>query len=196
MSTTEVFAIEVKQYVDAAGERQTIVPTILGQTEAAKAKRRAGGGAARWVEESFIDKLASDSGDAVATIAQSVIDWAKAHEDLKVEYGRGGQSAHATLRFKQGSATLTPLRLRSSGLAVIPFDVMGRTTPFSNRASRAELRRRLNDAVPAAQITAEGKATSRGRFRLEALSDEEVRQAFFGCIDWAFDEAVRAQAIR
>ncbi len=39
MSETEVLAIEVKQYVDTEGERQTIVPRLVGQTEAARAKK-------------------------------------------------------------------------------------------------------------------------------------------------------------
>ena len=40
MSATEVFAIEVKQYVDSAGERQTIVPRVIGRTEEANAAKR------------------------------------------------------------------------------------------------------------------------------------------------------------
>jgi hypothetical protein len=47
MTETEVLAIEVKQYVDAQGERQTIVPRLVGRTEAARAAKgtrsRAGG---------------------------------------------------------------------------------------------------------------------------------------------------------
>ena len=49
MTETEVLAIEVKQYVDTEGERQTIVPRVVGQTEAARAAKgtrsRAGGAA-------------------------------------------------------------------------------------------------------------------------------------------------------
>ena len=43
MSETEVFAIEVKQYVDAEGARQTIVPRVIGRTEAARAAKGAVG---------------------------------------------------------------------------------------------------------------------------------------------------------
>lgn len=46
MRETEVLAIEVKQYVDADGTRQTIVPRVIGRTEAARAaKSPAGRGA-------------------------------------------------------------------------------------------------------------------------------------------------------
>jgi hypothetical protein len=39
MRETEVLAIEVKQYVDADGARQTIVPRVVGRTEAARAAK-------------------------------------------------------------------------------------------------------------------------------------------------------------
>lgn len=41
MTETEVFAVEVKQYIEADGSRQTIVPRVLGQTEAARATKGA-----------------------------------------------------------------------------------------------------------------------------------------------------------
>lgn len=41
MTETEVFAIEVKQYIEADGTRQTIVPRVIGQTEAARATKGA-----------------------------------------------------------------------------------------------------------------------------------------------------------
>ena len=41
MSETEVLAIEVKQYLEAGGARQTIVPKVIGQTEAARAAKGA-----------------------------------------------------------------------------------------------------------------------------------------------------------
>ena len=49
MQATEVLAIEVKQFVDDAGDHQTIVPRVLGQSPAArraKGSRRAGSGRA------------------------------------------------------------------------------------------------------------------------------------------------------
>ncbi len=40
MGTTEVLAIEIKQYVDSGGNHQTLVPRLLGQTEAARRVKR------------------------------------------------------------------------------------------------------------------------------------------------------------
>ena len=39
MATTQVLAIEIKQYVDTDGKHQTLVPRLLGQTEAARQPR-------------------------------------------------------------------------------------------------------------------------------------------------------------
>lgn len=41
MSETDVLAIEVKQYVDANQQHQTIVPQVVGRTEAARAAKGA-----------------------------------------------------------------------------------------------------------------------------------------------------------
>lgn len=43
MRETEVLAIEVKQYVDADGTHQTIVPRVVGRTEAARAAKSPAG---------------------------------------------------------------------------------------------------------------------------------------------------------
>ena len=71
MSATEVFAIEVKQYVDSAGERQTIVPRVIGRTEEANAaKRGARGPARRWDKQSVLDEIASTAGEEAAEVAR------------------------------------------------------------------------------------------------------------------------------
>lgn len=43
MRETEVIAIEVKQYVDAVGEHQTLVPRVIGRTQAARVAKGAHG---------------------------------------------------------------------------------------------------------------------------------------------------------
>lgn len=53
MTQTEVLAIEVKQYRDASGAHETLVPRVIGQTEAARqvkgrAEKRAGSGPQYW----------------------------------------------------------------------------------------------------------------------------------------------------
>jgi hypothetical protein len=40
MTQTDVLAIEVKQYTDEAGEQQTIVPRVIGDTADARATKK------------------------------------------------------------------------------------------------------------------------------------------------------------
>jgi hypothetical protein len=71
MSETEVFAIEVKQYVDADGERQTIVPQVIGRTEAAKAAKSGARRPTRqWDEHSLLGEIRRQAGSGAASAAR------------------------------------------------------------------------------------------------------------------------------
>jgi hypothetical protein len=195
MSETEVFAIEVKQYVDAAGERQTIVPRVLGRTEAAKAAKTGGSRTTRlWDERSLLEEIERQRGERVAEVARLLIGWANAREEVRVDYGRGGEWGSVQFKLvRDGSVLLSPLNLRSSGRIEVRFDFMGSQPPFGNSPkSRDELRRRLKQAVPLADIPAEGER-ARPTFDLDLLTDKQARQGFVSAIEWAFDEARRAQ---
>jgi hypothetical protein len=196
MSETEVLAIEVKQYVDTDGERQTIVPRLLGQTEAAKAIKSGTGRATRqWDEQSLLAELARRSGDEIAAIARSVIDWANEHPGLRVIYGKGASTGSAQIWLEQDGASLNALRVWSYDAVEIPFDFMRfqAQAPFADdREARDELRRRINAAVPDAKIPSE-EQRPRPSFGLTALADDETRERFFAAMDWAFEQAVQAQ---
>lgn len=74
MRETEVLAIEVKQYVDVEGDRRTILPRLVGRTEAARAAKGGVGRSSRaWDEQSLVAESSSRHGDDVATIARSLI---------------------------------------------------------------------------------------------------------------------------
>lgn len=58
MTQTEVIGVEVRQYVDASGEYQTIVPRLIGQTEAARdIKTRASASGVRRYDVSMADLI-------------------------------------------------------------------------------------------------------------------------------------------
>jgi hypothetical protein len=140
MTETEVLAIEVKQYVDEAGERQTIVPRVLGQTQAAKATKRGTAGPPRaWDEASFLADLTSRRGEAIATIARSLIAWADARDGVNIVYGKGAVFGSAQARLEQDGPLF---RVYSSGIAEVPLRWMP-----SEEAS-AELRRQLTEVIP------------------------------------------------
>jgi hypothetical protein len=103
---------------------------------------------------------------------------------------------HAQIRLGDDGALLTAFNVWSYGAVEIPFDFMisafqrnGSQTPFGNsREARDELRRRINDAVPGANIPSEDDRI-RPSFGLTALANEDVRYAFLAAVEWAFDQA-------
>lgn len=57
MTRTDVFAVEVRQYVASGSDMVTLVPRVIGQTEAARDTKRAASGRVRrrWVERDLVD---------------------------------------------------------------------------------------------------------------------------------------------
>lgn len=94
MTDTEVLAIEVKQYVDEGGARQTIVPRVVGQTEAAKAAKEGGARATRgWNRQSLLEETAAQHDDEVAAIADAVLAWANANPTSRSHTARAAAAA-------------------------------------------------------------------------------------------------------
>jgi hypothetical protein len=193
MSDIEVFAIEVKQYVDATAERHTFVPRVIGQTEAAKAAKS---GVARhqWDKESLLGAIADPE---VKKIAEELIDWAASEDrpDVLATYGTGSRLGSASVKLHRGNVRLsTAFSIWTDGSFQIPFYYLN--TPFSeSRDLREEFRRRINEAVPDANIPPEGEKeyAPYPYFSLGALSDEQTRRQFLTAIEWAFDEVRRAR---
>jgi hypothetical protein len=194
MSETEVYAIEVKQYVDLGGERQTIVPRVLGQTQAAKAAK-AGGARQKWDKESFLAEVDRSSDPEAQEIAEALINWAESDDrpDVRADYGTGMVRGSASIKLAPGRTTLcTACALWTDGTVQIPFIYLG--SPFSeSRDARDELRRRINDAVPEADIPTDDAITAPD-FSLRALSDERARRDFLGVVEWVFEQARQAHA--
>jgi len=76
----------------------------------------------------------------------------------------------------------------------VQISFSGMQTPFAeSRDAREELRHRINEAVPEANLPPEGEKPGAPYFSPRALSDEKVRQGSPAAIEWAFDEARRVQ---
>jgi hypothetical protein len=199
MTDTEVFAIEVKQYVDTAGERQTIVPRVLGQTEAAKATKAGGTRvpARRWDRQSLLAEVARLHGGQGETVVRDLLEWGERRDDVRIDYGTGAQHGTARIRFvRDGIVFLIALYVTTSGEIYINFEAM-RTAgqePFAtSRAARDELRQRIREAVPAANIREE-EVRLLPKIEFAALADPAARRGLIGAVEWAADEAWRARS--
>ena len=90
MNRTEVLALEVKQYKERDGDRITLVPRLLGQTEAARQAKGAGSQSrtSTWDEESFEAAVKEELtvGDAIRMM--SLFRKLRDH-GAEVSFGRG-----------------------------------------------------------------------------------------------------------
>jgi hypothetical protein len=87
MTRTEVLAIEVKQYTDEAGQQQTIVPRLVGDTAEARVAKRTRVSPAELDREELIAAIADSSADA-AFAAEALLDWAEDDPRLEVRWTR------------------------------------------------------------------------------------------------------------
>lgn len=89
MARTDVLAIEVKQYVDDRGHHQTIVPRVIGNTEAAKRVKAPRSATRATDRASLLAALAEGDGDAPRA-AEALLEWAEEHPALRVRWTRAG----------------------------------------------------------------------------------------------------------
>lgn len=89
MTQTEVLAIEVKQYTDAHGQQQTIVPRVIGDTSEARTVKKVGARNPFVDGDALASALQSPSPDAAAAAA-AILDWGAQHPDLAVTWSRAG----------------------------------------------------------------------------------------------------------
>lgn len=181
MQQAEVLAVEVKQYVDERDEVQTLVPRVLGQTEAARqAKRRRA--AERWDHERILHKLRERHPSELAAAAEALFGWARERR-LDEWFGAGSKDGSWQAGIQRGSRYLWPFALYTYGRVEIHFQYLARRPPFEAVGLREELRRRLND-VPGIQID-ETEVELRPSFPLSVLADSAARERFCSTIEWA-----------
>jgi hypothetical protein len=185
MSVTEVLAVEVKQYVDAHGQHQMIVPRLVGQTEAARLVKGKTG-RRQWDRDSILREMGARSATD-ADVARRVIDWAAGRGDLRLWFGSGQRDGSFQAGLDDASGYLFPFAVWTYGKIEILFETVSRQPPFDQADRRAELQHKLN-AIPGIQI-ADSSLTRRPSFPLATLADEANLQQFTEALDWSFDQA-------
>lgn len=185
MVSTDVLAIEIKQYVDADGQHQTLVPRLVGRTEAARQTK--GRSARVWNRDSILQDIATRRGTAEAEVARKIFQWADRRGDLRTWFGSGQQDGSFAAGFDNSSAYLFPFTIYTYGNIEITFQWMRRRPPFDAEGKRVELQRMLN-AIPGVRIPDDG-LEKLPRISLGALTDDAHLKAFLDAIDWSLAEA-------
>jgi len=180
----EVIAIEVKQYVARDGQVRTFVPRVVGRTEAARrAKGREAG--RTWTRDAILSELRERHGDAIATTAEGIFDWA-ARRGLRFWFGSGRRDGSFQAGVQDGAHYLWPFRVYTYGSVEINFQFMARRPPFDDLAQREELRRRLNE-IEGVELTAQDDL--RPNIPLAMFVAPEALSRLLKALEWAFEQA-------
>jgi hypothetical protein len=191
MKAAEVLAVEIRQYV---GEGlKTLVPRVIGRTEAATSVKSAGGGAARqWDESSFFEELTTRHGREVADVARDILAWGRS-AGLDVWWGRGKRDGSFLLWREKGPDANRQwfVSCWTYGRFEIPFEYMARQGVFTSATLREELLRRFN-TVPGLALPEES-VDRRPATPLAALVPAEARRRFLEVLGWMVDQGEKNQ---
>lgn len=188
MTRTEVLAVEVKQYVDSEGHHQTLVPRLVGQTEAARqVKGRAEGRS--WDKDAVLDEIERKRGTSEAAVARQIFEWVHQRGDLRSWFGTGKRDGSFQAGLDTNTAYIFPFCLYTYGRIEIQFQWIMRRPPFDVPDPRIELQRKLN-VIQAVDIP-DDALTKRPSIALAALSEDGDLKHFLSAMDWSIEQAQR-----
>jgi hypothetical protein len=172
MTRTQVLAIEVKQYTDAAGEQQTIVPRLIGDTTEARMTKRSHSLVID--RDRLVAALAHQSAEA-ASAAEAILNWAEQHPRLEVRWTR---AADLSL-----GGTQPLLRLWPDGTVEVRLETLRRPPRGWDDARIEQFATKLNEINGIAL----GPGRRWPRLPLTSLDEPTTRRAFLDVIDEALN---------
>lgn len=189
MTSAEVLAIEVKQYV--GGGMRTLVPTVIGQTETARIVKdpsiRSG---KQWDKESFFAELSDRRAPEEAQAAEGLLDWANRNE-LRIWWGRGRINGSLFPIYYNDNGKNFLFSVWSNGRVEILFRFMSHS-PFDDQEKRKELAQRISEAsgVP----IPDDRLSKLPSFTLDRLVNPDSYKQFLSAFTWALEEIKRCES--
>ena len=181
MNPAEVLAIEIKQFTGSGVK--TLVPTVIGQTAQAEAKREGLGPAAKqWDMTSFLEALRKNKGNLACDIAQDIFHWSDTALPT-VWWGTGKEQGSCYRGLTQNRKRYYLLAIWTYGKVEVSFYNLKEYAPFDSEAARLELLHRINE-IPEVKFKPE-VISRRPAFDLELLSKPEAKKAFYDAMQWA-----------
>ncbi len=189
MDPAEVLAIEVKQFV---GQKlKTLVPRVLGQTEAARQKKKPDRGEShKWDEASFFDILLARRGEQETAIARRLLEWANEHR-LRIWWGEGKKDGSFFAMYDNKFGKNFLFSVWTYGSVELQFQHM-RRPPFADLGKRRELAQRLSAiglSIP------EEALSRRPTFTLGVLKEPADLAKFLDAFDWVLAEIKKAENV-
>jgi hypothetical protein len=179
MDPAEVLAVEIKQY--GRQSIKTLVARVIGRTEQAQTKKRAGGAPRQWDRDSFLGDLEARQGAGSRKIAARILDWADSRS-LRIWYGRGTRDGSFYPMLDHGGQTYWTISVWTYGRVEISFQQMKNRPPFSEDTLRLELRERLNKLEGV--DFPEDAIDRRPSIPLGIFKDSEKLDRFLEVLDW------------
>ncbi|WP_051329226.1 hypothetical protein [Geminicoccus roseus] len=174
MRPAEVLAVEVEQFVNAAGVR-TLVPRLVGATERARTAKAVGGPRSLPSEAEWLDELEGSFGSRSRQGAERAIAWFRAGQ-CEVGPTDTGDSMVARLLRTDGKPTWPFFLRKSTGRLEISFQRLASVPQFRDEEVRQELLARF--ALLPTQTFTTGKTTGWPALALEDLLDDDLWHAF------------------
>lgn len=187
MAQVEVLALELRQYVDADGEQQTLVPSLVGETQAARQAKGQRRERREWDRDSWLLAFRDRRGDSEARVVERLLRWADEQEPpLSVTFG--STSGAGVKVGADGVMTLfTVFPGYNAGSVELPFTVFARTPPFDRPEARRQIQRRLNE-IPGARID-DDKLEKYPSVPVPLLVEPSAFERFASAIAWLLHEA-------
>lgn len=187
MSPAEVLAIELRQF-QGEGLR-TLVPTVIGQTQAAIRSKSSTSSAPQrvWDEAAFLEALADNTDEQGLANARTMIAWMKANGD-RIFFNTNSRSGSIAPAFAGPVGECRPFAIWTDGTFGAQFEYMKGQRVFGELREREELLRRINE-TPGVSLPLSA-ASGRKTTRLAALGPDAVL-VLLRAMDW-FVERWRA----
>lgn len=193
MESTEVYAVEVRQY--EGGGLRTLSPRVLNPSVHELDRRSvASGRGEKWNADRFYSALLETSGQQAVDVFLKICEWAEAQPHVATFFGRGRIDGSIQITFKREPSQegyrpgddVVFLTLWSYGRAEVEFQYLMTTQSFQDPAKRKELLRRLV-AGPALAIS-EDKIDKRPNVQWSELVDPGRMRAFLAAQAWIVAE--------
>ncbi len=191
MPQVDVLALELKQYVDEDAEHQTLVPRLIGETEAAR-RVKAPWRLTTWDRGSWLAAYldAREGDQAEVLIVERLFAWVDGHQPaLALSFG-GARRAGARVGLAGGPGLFAVYPGYAAGFVEIPFARLAVTPPFDSLELRRELQGRLNKILRTA--VKDDRLEKYPSFPISTLANPESFESFVAAIDWVIAAALAA----
>lgn len=190
MHTTEVLAVEIKQYVGR--QLRTLVPRVIGQT--ARSQQEKGNTQRqkrKWDRESFIKALLDRNAPQYVPILDGILRWANDRQ-LRIWWGEGMTTGSCYPMYSSVDRWHHLFSVKTDEKIQIEFGFM--KAPFDSEEYRMMLLEKLN-AIPGMNIERD-RVNAYPGFGQRVLEDEKHLNRFLDAFDWYMEEIRKYDSIQ